>query len=60
MKFYRTCSNCGQGMNEGYCAGNGEEYYCSDECLFTNGYTKEMFVEDYENDNIYWTEWEEE
>ncbi len=47
-------------MDEGYCAGDGEEYFCSDACLFTDGYTAEMRDEDYEDGGIYWTEWEEE
>ncbi len=56
----RTCTKCKCTMAEGYCAGDGEEYFCSDTCLFSDGYTKELFEEDYNNDCIYWTEWEEE
>ena len=58
-KFARKCDNCGKGMNQGYCWGDGEGYACSDECLFVDGYTPEQRDEDYENDAIYWTEWEE-
>jgi hypothetical protein len=33
VKFARQCSECKKGMNSGYIIGNGDEYYCSDECL---------------------------
>lgn len=59
MDFFRTCDNCGCGMNEGYVWGDGEGYACSDACLFVDGYTQKQFDEDYENDIIFWTEWEE-
>jgi len=58
-KLARKCDNCGKGMNKGYCWGDGEGYACSDECLFVDGYTPEQRDKDYENDAIYWTEWEE-
>ena len=54
----RICTTCGKKMAEGYCAGDGEEYYCSDECLFVDGYTPEQRDKDYENGHIYYTEWE--
>ena len=56
----RTCDTCGVEMAEGYCCGDGEEYYCSDDCLFVDGYTPEQKEIDYDNGNIYWTSWEEE
>ena len=56
----RTCTQCNSAMDEGYCVADGEEYYCSDECLYTDGYTAKQKEIDYENDLIYWTEWEEE
>ena len=55
----RTCDTCGADMIEGYCVGDGEEYYCSDTCLFVNGYTPELRDADYANGSIYYTEWEE-
>lgn len=55
----RHCDTCGKPMTEGYCCGDGQEYYCSDECLFVDGYTPEQRDIDYENGGIYWTEWEE-
>ena len=68
MKYARQCSHCGEGMNEGYVIGDGEEYYCSEECLQEN-YTpeeiQEMFAQEDEVGNPidnpnYWTQWEEE
>ena len=61
MDYPRTCSHCGDGMYEGYCIDNGEEYYCSDECLHKH-YTEEEYLEMYDegNGDSYWTEWEDE
>tara|TARA_R100001463_G_C3456829_1_gene214360 strand:- start:186 stop:683 length:498 start_codon:yes stop_codon:yes gene_type:complete len=65
MKFVRKCNKCGCGMNEGFVFGDGCEYYCSTGCVYLdklfrgNGYTKKHLDLDYENDNVYWTEWEE-
>jgi hypothetical protein len=56
--FNRKCSTCGKGMNKGYVGDDGS-YGCSDACWFTDGYTREMFAEDYEAGSAYWTEWEE-
>ena len=56
----RTCTTCSQPMSEGYCAGDGAEYFCSDACLFVDGYTPEQRDIDYEDELIYWTEWPEE
>lgn len=53
------CDTCGKPMSEGYCLDDGETYYCSDECLFVNGYTPEERDKDYENGSLYWTTWEE-
>ena len=55
----RVCDYCGQEMDEGYCCGDGHQHFCSDECLFTNGYTPEERDKDYENGSLYWTTWEE-
>lgn len=58
--YYRKCDHCGCGMNEGYVWGDGEGYACSDKCLFVDGYTPAQRDIDFENDIIYWTEWEDE
>ena len=52
-----VCSECGKPMTSGYCIADGEEYYCSDECLHKH-YTEEEYNEMYENDEAYWTTWE--
>jgi len=46
-------------MDEGYCVADGEEYYCSDQCIFVDGYTLEQKDIDYDDGVIYWTEWVE-
>jgi len=64
INYARICDKCGNGMNEGYIVGGGDEYYCSAECLhqvYTPKQWQEMYDESEEyggNDN-YWTEWDE-
>lgn len=53
----RICSVCGKEMWQGYCVGDGDDYYCSDECLHTV-YTPKEWEEMYETDQGYYTEWE--
>jgi hypothetical protein len=65
----RTCSECGKNIIEGYVVKGGEEYYCTELCLFKH-YTpkqwKEMSSsvnddgEEIGNDDNYWTEWDDE
>jgi len=60
-EFARNCTECGAGMNEGYCFDGGRAYYCSNECLhkhYTPAEWAEMYA-DGEGDS-YWTEWEDE
>jgi hypothetical protein len=62
-KYARKCDKCGEGMNEGFCIYEGEEYYCSDECLHSV-YSKSVWegmydAEDIGNSPSYWTEWED-
>ena len=54
----RRCTNCGKEMVAGYCLYDGLEYYCSNDCLYTN-YSKEEYNKLYDNNDGYWTEWEE-
>lgn len=56
---YRTCSHCGKRMVEGYCLYEGADYYCSDDCLHAE-MTHEEYMEAYEADDAYWTDWEPE
>lgn len=51
----RVCSICGKAMSGGYCIGDGEEYFCSDECL-RKQYTEEAYREMYRDNMAYWTE----
>jgi len=57
-KYARKCDCCGSGMNEGYVIGDGERYYCSEECLNTL-YTNEEWQEIYDNEDGYYSEWEQ-
>lgn len=60
MRYLRHCTECGKGMNQGYCIDNGLEYYCSEKCLYKN-YTKQEWLELYDDGNgdSYWTTWED-
>jgi hypothetical protein len=66
IKYARICDKCGNGMNEGYVVGGGEEYYCTPECLhkvYTPKEWQEMYHKSEKNwDGFedYWTEWEDE
>lgn len=57
--YVRFCDKCGKTMTKGFCIGDGLEYYCSEECLFSR-YTKREYIDMYETDQAYWTEWDEE
>lgn len=54
----RKCRECGKVMHDGYVIRDGEEYYCSQDCL-SAWYSEEEFLELYEADEAYWTEWED-
>ena len=56
--FERTCDECGCDMNYGFCIHDGEEYYCSRTCL-NKHYTDEEYNEMYDEDEAYWTDWED-
>ena len=59
-KYARECTACSAGMNEGYCIGDGMEYYCSDACLYLHMTPAEYLklYDDGEGDS-YWTTWYE-
>ena len=57
-KYARCCTCCGEGMNEGYFA--DYEYFCSDDCLYTEfPPTIWAKVTEENEDSYYWTEWED-
>lgn len=58
-KEYRECDTCHAPMLSGYCIHDGEEYYCSDDCLH-GVYSKKEYEELCEDDQGYWTEWGDE
>lgn len=58
LSSIRVCSECGSIMTSGYCVDDGEEYYCSDDCLHKH-YTPDEWDTMYSDDgDTYWTEWE--
>ena len=54
----RICDACNRPMIEGYCIDDGQEHYCSDDCLHSY-YSEEEYIEmsDDEKGNSYWTVW---
>ena len=54
----RICNTCGDEMFAGYVINDGEEYYCSDDCLHSV-FSEEEYEEMCEEDCAYWTEWDE-
>ena len=58
ITFARQCDCCKEGMNTGYVVGDGCAYYCSDDCLQWE-YAQEQLEKAYENNEYYYTEWEE-
>ena len=44
-------------MNDGYLTEVGDTF-CSDKCLFINGYTPKEYNHDYENGTCFYTEWD--
>ena len=55
----RRCDICGKPMIDGYCVGDGEQYYCSDECL-AMVFTEDEWELVYQTDGGYYTEWYDE
>jgi len=53
----RHCTQCSKPIKEGsfYVVHDGEEHYCSDDCL-THNYSGETYLKMYENDEAYYTE----
>lgn len=54
----KECSTCGEEMVSGYVIDDGEEYYCSDDCLH-GVYSEEEYDELCREDRAYWTAWSE-
>lgn len=61
-KFARQCSITGEGMNEGWCFGDGQDYAKneSDAIKIAKQYGYDSLDDAYEDDACYWTEWEDE
>ena len=52
----RICTACGCEVISGYCIDDGEEYFCSDDCL-RGFYSPEEYEELCADDRAYWTDW---
>lgn len=62
-KFARRCDITGEGMNEGYCIGDGGMYIKGDMAMLqhiTDETEYSTIDEAYEDDYYYYTEWEAE
>lgn len=68
MKYARQCSITGEGMNEGWLQGDGEQYfkYEKDVIHWLKGWygwvleDNELIEKAVERDILYWTTWEDE
>jgi len=58
--YARKCDHCSKGMDDGYTVNEGEEYYCSNECLHKY-YTEDEWADMHDNGDgdSYWTEWDD-
>lgn len=54
----RKCTCCGEVITSGYVIHDGEEYFCSDDCLHST-YSEEEYDELCQVNEGYWTEWED-
>ena len=62
MKYARQCSITKEGMNSGWCFGDGQEY-AKQECdaqQIANEWGYNSLQQAYNDDACYWTEWEDE
>jgi hypothetical protein len=60
-KFARKCSITGEGMNEGWCFGDGQDYakYEHDAWALASEYGYDSIDDAFDDDAVYYTEWEE-
>jgi hypothetical protein len=61
-KFARKCSVTGEGMNEGWCFGDGQDYakYEHDAWSLASEYGYDSIDDAFDDDAVYWTEWQDE
>jgi len=55
----RICGVCKKEITEGFCIGDGDEYFCSEECL-NKCYSDKEYNRMYDDGLAYWTTWEDE
>ena len=51
----RICTECKNKVSSCFIINDGDEYYCSEECLHKH-YTEKQYIKMYENYLAYWTE----
>ena len=61
-KYARQCSITGEGMNEGWCFGDGQCYvkHENDALALALKYGYNSIDDAFDDDAVYWTEWEDE
>lgn len=61
MKYARQCSVTGEGMNEGWCFCDGQDYakYEEGAVRLSAEYGYSSLQDAYDDDACYWTEWQE-
>ena len=61
-KYARQCSITGEGMNEGWCFGDGQYYvkHENDALALALKYGYNSIDDAFDDDAVYWTEWEDE
>lgn len=57
----RVCSHTGEGMWEGWCAGDGAHYfkYEKDALNYAISVGYDSIDEAYDDEHMYWTQWED-
>ncbi len=62
IKFFRKCDKTGEGMNEGFCFGDGEKYfkYKKDATEYAKKIGYKSLKKAFDDEAYYYTEWSEE
>ena len=60
-RYARTCSVTGEGMNEGWCFNDGQDYakYEEGAIKIAKEYGYDSIDDAYDDEAVYWTQWED-
>lgn len=60
-RYPRTCSVTGEGMHQGWCFNDGQEYakYEEGAIKIAKEYGYDSIEEAYDDEAVYWTQWED-